>query len=91
MTGGVKWNATPIPAKWHHQHMESLRRLTKSGVGWAHAAARPESPLLWVAAGGFEPEFVAAVREARAEVYLWDLEMLYGAEAMPLAQGDDQG
>ncbi len=83
MTGGVKWNATPIPARWHHHHMEGLQRLTRSGVAWAHAAARKESPLLWVAAGGFEPEFEAAVQKERDEVYLWDLEMLYGAQAMP--------
>lgn len=81
MTGGVKWNTTPLPAKWHRHHMEGLQRLTRSGVRWAHAATKPESPLLWVAAGGFEPEFLDAVQAERAEVYLWDLETLYGAEA----------
>ena len=83
MTGGVKWNSTPISTKWHHHHMEGLQRLTKSGVPWAHAAVKRESPLLWVAAGGFEPEFAAAIRAERSEVYLWDLNTLYGAEAIP--------
>ena len=81
MTGGVKWNATPIPVQWHHLHMECLHRLTKSGVAWAHTAAKKESPLLWVAAGGFHPDFVTAVRNERAEAYLWDLETLYASEA----------
>ena len=85
MTGGVKWNTTPISAKWHRRHMEGLQRLSRSGVTWAHAAAKPESPLLWVAAGGFEPDFAAAIRQARPEVYLWDLNTLFGAETIPSA------
>ncbi|MBK9410694.1 MAG: hypothetical protein IPN47_22115 [Gemmatimonadetes bacterium] len=65
--------------EWHRRHLEGLRRLAKSGVRWAHAAAEPESPLLWVAAGGFEPEFVEAIQGERDKVYLWGLEALYGA------------
>jgi hypothetical protein len=82
LTGGVKWNAKPIPAEWHRRHMEGLQRLAKAGVRWAHTAAAPESPLLWVAAGGFEPGFVEAIRAARTEVFLWDLGTLYD-EATP--------
>jgi AAA+ ATPase superfamily predicted ATPase len=77
MTGGVKWNGAPLEAKWHVHHMEMLRRLTQSGVKWAHAAADPKAPLIWVAAGGFTPAFVKAVRAEREEVYLWDLSTLY--------------
>lgn len=69
MTGGVKWNAIPIPGKWHQLHMECLQRLNTSGVAWAHTAAKKKSPLLWVAAGGFLSDFVAAVRNERAEAY----------------------
>lgn len=57
--------------------MAGLQRLAKSGVRWAHAASEPESPLLWVAAGGFEPAFVEAIQAERTEVYLWDLDVLY--------------
>jgi len=83
LTGGVKWNHFPLPAKWHFHHMEMLRRLTHSGVKWAHAAAAPESPLLWVAAGGFSPEFKRAIEAEREEVYLWDLKTLYPRRAHP--------
>jgi len=62
--------------------MECLQRLTKSGVAWAQTAAKKESPLLWVAAGGFQPDFVTAVRNERAEAYLWDLKTLYAPEPM---------
>lgn len=77
LTGGVKWNTKPIPVEWNRRHMEGVQRLASSGVQWAHAAAEPRSPLLWVAAGGFEPEFVQAIRTERDEVYLWDLVALY--------------
>lgn len=78
MTGGVTWNTTPVPAERHYHHMEMIARLADAGVQWAHAAAQPDAPLLWVAAGGFSPEFEAAARKARREVHLWSLEELYG-------------
>jgi hypothetical protein len=34
---------------------------------------------LYVAAGGFSPDFVAAAQAARERVYLWTLEDLYEA------------
>ena len=82
MTGGVKWNSSPLPAKWFTHHMEMLTRLAASGVKWAHAASLPEAPLLFVAAGGFSSEFVTACRKARKRVVLWELRDLYrGADA----------
>lgn len=81
LTGGVKWNGSPLPARWHFHHMEMLQRLKRSGVKWAHAATAPESPLLWVAAGGFGREFERAIRGERKEVYLWDLKTLYPRRA----------
>ena len=77
LTGGVKWNAQPLDAKWHYHHMQMLERLRHAGVPWAHEAAQPHAPIVWVAAGGFTDEFQAAVRRDRAEVYLWSLEDLY--------------
>ena len=77
MTGGVKWNDSPVPAKWHTHHMAMLHRLADAGVKWAHRALEPDSPIIWVAAGGFSPEFESAVRAERAEVNLWKLSDLY--------------
>jgi uncharacterized protein len=78
MTGGVKWNsATPIAAKWHYHHMDQLKRLARAGVKWAHIALKPESPLIWVAAGGFTAEFRRAAEAERSEVLLWDLGAIY--------------
>lgn len=77
MTGGVKWNGNPVPAKWHYHHMAMLQRLADAGMKWAHRALEPESPLVWVAAGGFSPQFEAAVRAEREDVYLWKLSDLY--------------
>ena len=77
MTGGVKWNSAPLPAKWLTHHMDMLTRLAASGVKWAHAASLPEAPLLFVAAGGFSDEFVTACRTVRERVVLWELGDLY--------------
>ncbi len=77
LTGGVKWNAAPLGAEWHYHHMAMIERLRDSGVTWAHAAAKSDAPLIWVAAGGFTPAFEAAVRAERKEVYLWTLKDLY--------------
>lgn len=78
MTGGVKWNAAPLPAKWYHHHERMLERLTRAGVAWAHAAAAPDAPRLWIAAGGFSPAFEAAAAQGEpTAVHLWDLSTLY--------------
>lgn len=77
MTGGIKWNARPLEAKWHYQHMAMLERLVHAAVPWARDAAQPRAPLIWIAAGGFTDEFRDAARRDRHEVYLWTLEDLY--------------
>ncbi len=77
LTGEVKWNTAPLEPKWHYHHMAMLERLRAAGQKWAHDAAKPEAPLIWVAAGGFTPEFEVAVRSEREEVYLWTLADLY--------------
>ena len=76
-TGGVKWNTSPLTLQWHYHHMTMIERLRASGVKWAHDAADPNAPIIWVAAGGFTPEFEAAVRSERKDVYLWNLADLY--------------
>ena len=77
MTGGVKWNTSPLTPQWHYHHMTMIERLRASGVKWAHDAADPNAPIIWVAAGGFTPEFEAAVRSERKDVYLLNLADLY--------------
>lgn len=79
LTGAVKWNRHPVDVAVHTNHLALLDRLAQSGVGWAHEASDPQSPLLYVAAGGFTQRFRQAALAARAEVYLWDLADLYRA------------
>ena len=77
MTGAVKWNRTPLEAQWYRRHEAMLERLSHSGVAWAHRALDPESPLLFLAAGGFDAGFRAAAGAARRRVLLWTLEDVY--------------
>lgn len=78
LTGAVKWNTRQVGVGVHTGHLAMIDRLAESGVGWAHEARKPESPLLYVAAGGFSDRFRQAALAARDEVYLWTLEDLYG-------------
>lgn len=73
LSGAVKWNTKPLEARWHFHHLEGLARLAASGIKWAHEAKRPQSPLLYVAAGGFTKEFLGAARASRDAVYCWTL------------------
>jgi hypothetical protein len=77
----VKWNRKSLDRQWHFHLLELLDQLAQSGVKWAHAAKRPDAPLLYVAAGGFTKDFEAAARASRDEVYLWSLADLYKAAA----------
>jgi AAA+ ATPase superfamily predicted ATPase len=77
LTGAVKWNAQPLPVRWHLHHLQSLERLAVSGVKWAHRAQEPDAPLLYLAAGGFTEEFVTVARASRQHVYLWSLADLF--------------
>ena len=77
MTGGVKWNARPLGAEWIQHHLRMLDRLADAGVTWAHIAREPESPLIFVAAGGWTPAFEQAARTAHRTVILWTLDDLY--------------
>ena len=83
LTGAVKWNVQPLPVHWHLHHLQALDRLAASGVKWAHRAKELDSPLLYLAAGGFTKEFVTVARASRREVYLWSLADIF----KPLAAG----
>ena len=77
MTGGIKWNRSPLGAQWLHHHEAMLTRLLHVGVPWAARAAKPDAPLIFIAAGGFEPGFRAAAAAIRSDIVLWDLKDLY--------------
>jgi uncharacterized protein len=73
LTGAVKWNSKPLDVRWHFHHLEALERLAAAGLKWAHAAKQLDSPLLYVAAGGFTKEFMSVARASREIVYCWTL------------------
>lgn len=77
LTGAVKWNHRPITEAVHDKHMDMLRRLGESGHAWAREALAPGAVLLYVAAGGFEPDFIRHARRAGPEIVVWSLEDLY--------------
>jgi AAA+ ATPase superfamily predicted ATPase len=79
LSGAVKWNRTEVDVAVHHDHLAMLDRLAESGVKWAHEAKKSDSPLLYVASGGFTSRFRQAALASRDEVYLWDLSDLYGS------------
>lgn len=83
LTGGVKWNTKPLEVGWYSHHEQMLTRLSQSGIGWAHEALKPDSPLLFVAAGGFTHAFEMAARSVRANVTLWTLDDLYRTDPNP--------
>ena len=77
LTGAVKWNRAPLGVAVHTHHLDAVRRLSESGVKWAHEAQQPHSPLLYVAAGGFTAEFRRVATASRETVFLWSLDDLY--------------
>lgn len=77
LTGSIKWNATPRGVSDYWKHLRSLERLANSGHSWANSALDVLSPMLFVAAGGFEEGFEEAVRRDGRNVILWMLEDLY--------------
>lgn len=78
LTGSIKWGAAPRTIKDYFAHQRSLERIGESGQAWAYDALDPTSPMLFVAAGGFESGFREAAGEGGREVYLWTLEDIYG-------------
>lgn len=80
MTGAVKWDRSPVGARLHRDHMDTLARAADAGRAWAHAALRPESPLYYVAAGGFTDAFREEVEASGHSAICWTPEELYAAE-----------
>lgn len=77
LTGAVKWSRKEVDVDVHLAHLTMLDRLAESGIGWAHEARKPASPLLYVASDGFSDRFRRAAIASRDEVYLWTLRDLY--------------
>lgn len=77
LTGAVKWNVRPVGISLHEKHLDMLKRLGQSGHAWAHQALDPEAVLIYVAAGGFAPEFQERARAGGMRVVAWTLQDLY--------------
>ena len=77
LSGAVKWNRKPLTAAVWFDHLDAVRRAAHAGRRWAHAAQ--EGPLLFLAAGGYEPGFLAAATAHAAPVWTWSLDEVYAA------------
>ena len=77
LSGAVKWNRKPLSAAVLFDHLEAVRRAARAGRRWAHAAHA--GPLLFLAAGGYEPGFLAAATAHATPVLAWSLEEIYAA------------
>lgn len=79
LTGEVKWHKDPVTVRVHRHHLDKLRRMKEAGQKWAAQAMKHTSPLLYVAAGGFEDGFQERAEEDGHPVTCWSLEDVYAA------------
>lgn len=77
LTGEVKWDRAPVSLAVHRAHMDKLRWMAEAGREWAHEALDRVSPLLYVAAGGFEEGFREAAEASGHPVTCWSLADIY--------------
>jgi uncharacterized protein len=77
LTGSVKWNAKPVSMSLHERHLDMLKRLAQSGQSWARQALDRKAVLLYVAAGGFAPDFLERAQSGGIRVIAWSLKELY--------------
>lgn len=77
LSGAVKWNRKPLSAAVLFDHLGAVRRAAHAGRRWAHSAQ--DGPLLFLAAGGYEPAFRAAATAHATSVRTWTLEEIYAA------------
>lgn len=84
LSGAVKWNRTPLAASVLFDHLDAVRRAAHAGRRWAHAAL--DGPMLFLAAGGFEPGFASAVDALPNPVWLWTLEDVYAPASSTTAE-----
>lgn len=81
LTGAIKWTIKPVGPDVHFAHLEMLRRAAYAGQKWAHEAMEPDSPLLYVSAGGFTSSFRSMAEESGHPVILLNLEDMYSPQA----------
>jgi AAA+ ATPase superfamily predicted ATPase len=79
MTGSAKFRNRKADVTVLLQHLDALRRLSASGRVWARDALEPDSPLLFVSAGGFTDSFQRAADELGHPLIAWTLDDLFRA------------
>ncbi len=79
LTGEIKWYKDPVTIAVHTYHLEKLQRMKDAGRKWAREALKHASPLLYVAAAGFEDGFQERAEEDGHPVTCWSLDDLYAA------------
>lgn len=77
LTGAIKWNSAPAAVELHYSHLQMLERAADAGHAWAHEALRPDSPLLYASAAGFNDRFRELPGAAERAVILLDLADMY--------------
>lgn len=78
MTGSIKFQSQQANARVFLDHVEDLRRLARSGQGWAREALDTDSPFIFVSAAGFSESFwTVREEEEMRRVITWSLEDLY--------------
>lgn len=77
LSGAVKWNRDPVSPKLHWDHMDMLQRAAHAGKKWAHRAQEKDALIVYVAAGGFAPEFHAATAASDQRILTIRLEDMY--------------
>ncbi len=77
LSGAVKWNREPVSGKLHWDHMDMLQRAAHAGRKWAYRALEPGAVVVYVAAGGFTPDFDAAVEGTEQQIVRFGLEEMY--------------
>jgi len=77
-TGSIKFQNRQADARVFLDHVEDLRRLKRSGQGWAREAIDAGSPFIFVSAAGFSESFwTVREEEGGRRVITWSLEDLY--------------
>ncbi|MEX2535069.1 MAG: hypothetical protein WD273_05655 [Trueperaceae bacterium] len=78
LTGAVKWSREPISIALHFRHLHMPERAAHGGQRCARQSLEDGSVLYYLAAGGFEEGFAAAVEGGGYEAICWSLEDVYG-------------
>lgn len=75
LTGAVKWNTAPLGVETFYAHLDAVQRAADAGQRWAHAGR--SSPMLFLAAGGFDDRFLTTAEAHPARVLTWTVDDVY--------------